>query len=45
MCDYRYQLIDVIVKWLGSVHDVRLFVCFLINYYLKGKGFPPSQRK
>ena len=35
LCDYRYVFTDVVIRWLGSVNDSRIFTNFNLNKNLK----------
>ena len=38
--DYKFCFFDVAVKWLGSVHDARLFSNFLLNKKPRDESIP-----
>lgn len=44
ICDYRYYLMDVVIKWPGSVHESRIFCNSKLNEMLRS-GFISSLPK
>ena len=42
--DYRYCFFDVVVKWAGIVHDVRIFSNSSLNLLTSDKIIPPCPR-
>ena len=45
VCDYSYCFLDVVVKWLVSVHDSRIFLNSLINKKLRNEEIPKFEKK
>ena len=45
LCDYRFCLLDVVVKWPGSVHDSRIFLQSNLNRKLRNKFVPSSEKQ
>ena len=44
-CDHRHYFMDVVIKWLGSVHDTIIFANSSLNNLLKTDHIPPCRRQ
>lgn len=40
MCAYKYLFQNVVIKWLGSVHDYRVFLNSSVNKMLRKGPIP-----
>ena len=44
LCDYRYCFLDVVVKWPGSIHDSRIFLCSTVSNMLRNQVIPICEK-
>ena len=44
MCDCKYCFQDIVVKWPGSVHDLRIFLNLSINGMFQNRIIPPYEK-
>ena len=44
-CDHKYCFMEIVVKWLRSIHDARMFANSQLNRILRDEVIPPCKRQ